>query len=73
MLDTENSVSLERMAFSVDETAHILSLSRSTVKEQLYLGKLKGRKVGRKWVIPRWAIDEFLAATAPASVSAIDD
>lgn len=71
MLDIENSVSLERLAFSIDETAQILSLSRSTVKEQLYQGRLKGRKVGRRWLVPRWAIDEFLAAAV--SVSATDD
>ena len=60
MLDAENPVPLERLAYTIDETAQILSISRSTVKEQLYQHNLKGKKLGRRWLIPRWAIVEFL-------------
>ncbi len=73
MLNDETSGSIGRMAYTIDETAELLSLSRSTVKEQLYQHKLKGKKLGRRWLIPRWAIAEFLATVAPASVSATDE
>ena len=53
----------EKLAFSIDETAELLGLSRSGVKELIYHGELKVRRVGRRVLVPRWCLDEFLART----------
>ena len=60
MLEIKKPVSLEKLAYSLDEAAEILSLSRSSVKELLYQHRLQGLKVGRKWLISRWALKRFL-------------
>lgn len=69
----KTETTLEKLAYSIDEACVFLSLSRSTVKELLYEGRLRGLKVGRKWLVPRWAVVESLAAdegpsVAPASI-----
>ncbi len=51
----------ERLAYSIQEAATVLSLSRSGVKELLYTGRLKSVPVGRRKLIPAWAIHEFLS------------
>ena len=50
----------DKIAYSIDEAAEALSLSRSAVKEQLYQGRLSFKRVGRRILIPRWALDAFL-------------
>ena len=52
---------IEKLAYSIDEAAAALSLSRSAVKALLYTGKLKYKQAGRRKLIPRWALDEFLS------------
>lgn len=48
----------------LDTTAAILGKHRQTVTKYLLSGELKGRKAGRKWIITRQAIEEFLFLTA---------
>lgn len=50
----------EKLAYSIDEAAAALSLSRNSVKELVYQQRLKSVRVGRRVLIPRWAIDQFL-------------
>lgn len=58
----------ERLAYSIAEAAEALSLSRSAVKELIYTGKIKVIRVGRRVLIPKWALDEFLSDTdSPAT------
>ena len=57
----------EKMAYSIDETAQLLSLSRSKVKEEIYSGNLKSRKAGTRRLVPHWAIDLYLEGDASAT------
>ena len=61
-----------RLAYSIDEAADALSLSRSTVKELVYTGEIKKLKVGRRVVIPHWALVEFLSCSDSAAPSPDD-
>ena len=49
-------------AYSIKETCERLSLGRNTVSELLNSGELHGKKIGRKWIIPAFAIRDFLNA-----------
>jgi excisionase family DNA binding protein len=53
----------ERLAFSVNEAAHILGLSRDLLYDQMRRGKLSYLKVGRRRLITRQHLEAFLAAT----------
>ena len=58
----------EKLAYSITEAAEAMSLSRSATKELIYQGKLKSVRVGRRRIIPRWALDQFLSGTdSPAA------
>lgn len=48
------------LAYSVNETAKALRLSRTTVCNLIYSGQLKHRKVGRRVLVPRAALERFL-------------
>lgn len=50
-----------RLAYSLDEAANLLGLSRSKVKELVYTGALRSKTVGRRRIIPHWAVADFLA------------
>lgn len=53
---------LAKRAYTSREAEKILNLGRNTVNGLLLSGRLKAVKVGKKWLIPNWAIDEFLTA-----------
>lgn len=57
----------EKLAYSIDEAAEALSISRSAMKGLLYTGQVKKRLVGRRVLIPRWALDEFLSTAESAT------
>ena len=50
----------EKLAYSIDDTARLLSLSKSKVKEEIYRGRLLSRKAGTRRLVPHWAIDLYL-------------
>ena len=50
----------EKKAYSLTETMKLLGLGRNTISNLLIDKKLKGIKVGSRWLIPAWAITEFL-------------
>jgi excisionase family DNA binding protein len=54
----------ERLAYSVDEAAQILGLSRDLLYDQMRRGKLRYLKVGRRRLITRQHLEAFLAAMA---------
>ena len=54
------SVSLPDVS-TVQDLARHLRLSESTVRAHLRAGRLPGRRVGRRWFIPRQALLAFLA------------
>ena len=55
-----------KAAFSISETSRILSLSQSKVRDLAYRGDIGSVKVGRRLLIPRWAIDQFVDAPKQA-------
>ena len=54
----------DKLAYSLDEPAESLSVSRSAMKQLVYAQKIKSVKVGKRRLIPKWALTEFLS---PAS------
>ena len=58
-------IDMTKMAFSVDEGCTILGLSRNTMDKMIKGGALKAVRAGeRRWLIPNWAIKQFLEAPA---------
>ena len=45
----------------VAEAARRLGLGERTVRRRVLDGSIPGRKIGRRFVIPRWAIEQLLA------------
>ena len=53
---------VERLAYSIDETAAALGRSRRVVEGLIDSGELKTRRVGRQLAISRAELERFLAA-----------
>ena len=53
----------ERLAYSVDEAARLTGLSRDLLYDQMRHGHLAYLKVGRRRLITRWHLEQFLAIT----------
>jgi excisionase family DNA binding protein len=49
-----------RTAWRVAEVSEQIGVSQQTISEWLITGQLRGRKVGRVWLIPTSALDELL-------------
>jgi excisionase family DNA binding protein len=56
-------------AFSVDEAARSLSLSRTSLYELLDSGRIRSVKVGSRRLVPTAALDEFLAGAGGPQAS----
>ena len=54
----------ERLAYSVDEAAHITGLSRDLLYDQMRTGRLAYLKVGRRRIITRQHLEAFLTRAA---------
>jgi excisionase family DNA binding protein len=52
--------SAERLAYPVDEAAHLTGLSRDLLYEQMRRGNLSYVKVGRRRLITRQHLERFL-------------
>ena len=53
----------ERLAYSVDEAARLTGLSRDLLYDQMRIGNLAYLKVGRRRLITRQHLEQFLAIT----------
>ena len=53
---------VERLAYSIDETAAALGRSRRVVEGLIDSGQLRARRVGRELAISRAELERFLAA-----------
>ncbi|HUC25795.1 MAG TPA: helix-turn-helix domain-containing protein [Streptosporangiaceae bacterium] len=49
-----------RLAYSVPEVAQVLGLSRDVIYDEIRSGRLESLKVGRRRIITRKQVDEFL-------------
>ncbi len=47
-------------AHSAEAAADLLSLPYETFLGLLRTGAVKGKRVGKRWVVPDWALHEFL-------------
>lgn len=56
---------LEQIAFSRREAADALRVSLRTLDYLLAQGKLRGRRIGRRVVIPRAEIEKLLCQDTP--------
>lgn len=52
---------LQPMAYKVEEVAEMLKLSRNTVYQLIYDGRLRPVKIGRKLIISGAEVQDFLA------------
>jgi excisionase family DNA binding protein len=50
-----------RLTYSVDEVAEILGISRSATYECIARGEIPAKRLGRRVVVVRSALEEFLA------------
>lgn len=51
---------VNKKAYSTEEARKIIGLGRNKFMEMLATGRIKGIKAGAKWIVPAWAIDQFL-------------
>jgi excisionase family DNA binding protein len=67
----------DRLAYSVDEAAHLTGLSRDLLYDEMRQGHLDFLKVGRRRLITRQQLEQFLGVTlglqAPAPSGATSD
>ncbi len=54
----------ERLAYSVDEAARLIGLSRDLLYDEMRRGHLPYRKVGRRRLITRHHLQQFLGLTS---------
>lgn len=54
-----------RLSYSVEEVAQITGLSRDLLYDQMRAGRLAYLKVGRRRIITRQQLNDFLAQPAP--------
>lgn len=53
------------MALTVEQAAAELQVNPETVRRQLSMGRLPGRKVGSTWRLSRRALESYLANPTP--------
>lgn len=52
----------QRMTFSVEEAAGVLGISRALAYELVRRGELPRLRLGRRIVVPRRALEDFIGA-----------
>jgi excisionase family DNA binding protein len=62
-----------RLAYSVDEAAHLTGLSRDLLYDEMRRGHLGYLKVGRRRLITRQHLEQFLGITPALQSSAASD
>jgi excisionase family DNA binding protein len=61
----ETTPSTDRLAYSVDEAARLTGLSRDLLYDEMRRGNLPYRKVGRRRLITRHHLQQFLGLASP--------
>jgi excisionase family DNA binding protein len=56
---------LDRKTYTVEEAADILGVSRSFAYEAVKRGDIPSMRIGRRWLVPKSAIDEWLEGKWP--------
>lgn len=55
------TASTRPLAFSPDDAGDLLGLGRTTVYAEIASGRLRSFKVGKKRLVPAFALDEYIA------------
>ena len=66
-LTTQKGSQMEKMLFTVKETAEMLSVSRNRVYELIYAEQLASIKIGRSRRVSRASILRFVDSASPAA------
>ena len=53
----------DRLAYSVKEAAEALGVSEWTIREEIYRKRIFAVNLGRRLIIPRWALEDLLSNT----------
>jgi excisionase family DNA binding protein len=57
----------ERQTLKIEEAAKILGISRNTAYDAVKTGQLPTVKIGRRFLVPKVALDRLLQNVAPAA------
>lgn len=57
----------DRIAFTVPELSNMTTFDEDTIRELFHTGVLQGRQTGRRILIYRWSVLEFLGLTDPTA------
>jgi excisionase family DNA binding protein len=52
---------LDPLVWTAEEAARLLQVSRPTVHDMIRRGALRGVKIGRRTLVPKIALEEFIA------------
>lgn len=67
--DQEEVVMMEKLAYSVEDVADLLSVGRSKVVQLVSTGELPSVKLGGRRLVTRRDLDEFVEGLRTASIS----
>ena len=56
-----NNTVADKLAYNFDEAATLISVSSDTLRRLREAGEIKTKRIGRRWVVPHWALEEYLA------------
>ena len=60
---------MEPLLVTIPEAARLLSLSRRSIENLIYTGRLARRKIGRRTLIPAAAVRAFAASDRPGPIA----
>lgn len=63
MTNHENIEAIKSRCYSLSDISEALGITRRTLCDYIKAGKLKGVKLGGKWIITQDNLDAFLAGT----------
>jgi excisionase family DNA binding protein len=60
---------VERLLFTVEQCAEALGIGRTNAYELVLKGEISSVKVGRRRLVPRWALEKFIRKLEGLDVS----
>lgn len=59
----------ERLTLTIEETAKLLGIGRNLCYDQVKTGKIPAIKIGRRLLVPRFALEKLLAEPKPLNLT----
>jgi excisionase family DNA binding protein len=59
-IKTKGGFLVERLSFSVEETATLVGLSPQKVRRMIKAGEIRAIRAGKRVLVPRLSLEEFL-------------